>query len=77
MSEGGDPGQQPEVALGVDPSLGEQQLFSGNTGTLQELGRIPSLSLPVVEAVQGYPVGDCLHGENPCRRWPTIIRQRP
>ena len=73
---GGGPGQQPEVALGVDPPLGVQQLFSGNPGTLQELGRISSLSLPVGEAVQGNPVGDGFHGKNPCRRWPSIIRQR-
>ncbi|MNP65930.1 hypothetical protein D3C76_1615670 [compost metagenome] len=60
---GGDLGQQPEVALGIDPALGQLQFFSGYPGGEQELGRIPPLSLPVGEAVLGYPVGDCLHGE--------------
>ncbi|MNR56173.1 hypothetical protein D3C85_1767020 [compost metagenome] len=53
---GGDLGQQPEVALGIDPSLGQLQLLFGDAGTEQQLTWVPSLLLPVGDAVQGYPV---------------------
>jgi hypothetical protein len=73
---GGRLGQQPEVALAIDPPLGKQQLFARDAGTQQEMVRIPPLGLPVGEAELGYPVGYCFHGKNPCRLWSSIIRQR-
>ena len=53
---GGNLGQQAEVALGIDPSLRQLQLLPGDAGTEQQLAWVPSLLLPVGDAVQGYPV---------------------